>query len=81
MIDLVRMFRKSSSALFGLGLVAVMAVLAVLAPWIAPRDPDVIDTARRLSPILTAGHPLGTDEFGRDLLSRLLFGARISLVV
>ena len=81
MIDLVRMFRKSSSALFGLGLVAVMAVLAVLAPWVAPRDPDVIDTARRLSPILTAGHPLGTDEFGRDLLSRLLFGARISLVV
>jgi len=75
------MFRKSSSALFGLGLVAVMAVLAVLAPWIAPRDPDVIDTARRLSPILTAGHLLGTDEFGRDLLSRLLFGARISLVV
>ncbi|HEV8533397.1 MAG TPA: ABC transporter permease [Methylomirabilota bacterium] len=81
MSDLVRMFRKSSSALFGLGLVAVMAVLAALAPWIAPRDPDAIDTARRLAPILTAGHPLGTDEFGRDLLSRLLFGARISLVV
>ena len=75
------MFRRSSAALFGLGLVAIMAVLAVLAPWLAPRDPDAIDTARRLAPILTAGHPLGTDEFGRDLLSRLLFGARISLVV
>ena len=73
MSDLVRMFRKSSSALFGLGLVAVMAVLAVLAPWIAPRDPDVIDTARRLAPILTAGHPLGTDFLGEvplDLVIR-----------
>jgi peptide/nickel transport system permease protein len=58
-----------------------MAVLAVLAPWLAPRDPDAIDTARRLAPIFTAGYPLGTDEFGRDLLSRLLYGARISLVV
>src|SRR6185503_7812759 len=47
----------------------------------APRDPDAIDTARRLAPIFTAGYPLGTDEFGRDLLSRRLFGARISLVV
>ena len=81
MTDVVRVFRRSSAALFGLGLVAVMAVLAVLAPWLAPRDPDAIDTARRLAPILTAGHPLGTDEFGRDLLSRLLYGARISLVV
>src|SRR4029434_2903256 len=81
MTDVVRIFRRSSAALFGLGLVVIMAVLAVLAPWLAPRDPDAIDTARRLAPILTAGHPLGTDEFGRDLLSRLLFGARISLVV
>ena len=81
MTDVVRVFRRSSAALFGLGLVAVMAALAVLAPWLAPRDPDAIDTARRLAPILTAGHPLGTDEFGRDLLSRLLYGARISLVV
>ena len=75
------MFRRSSAALFGLVLVAVMAALAVLAPWIAPRNPDAIDTARRLAPILTAGHLLGTDEFGRDLLSRLLFGARTSIVV
>ena len=81
MTDVVRVFRRSSAALFGLGLVVAMAVLAVLAPWLAPRDPDAIDTARRLAPILTAGYPLGTDEFGRDLLSRLLYGARISLVV
>jgi ABC-type antimicrobial peptide transport system, permease component len=50
MTDVVRIFRRSSAALFGLGLVAIMAVLAVLAPWLAPRDPDAIDTARRLPP-------------------------------
>ena len=81
MTDVVRVFRRSAAALFGLALVLVMAVLALVAPWLAPRDPDAIDTARRLAPIFTAGHPLGTDEFGRDLLSRLLYGARISLVV
>jgi peptide/nickel transport system permease protein len=81
MTDIVRVFRRSGAALLGLGLVAVMAVLATLAPFIAPRDPDAIDTARRLAPLLTPGHPLGTDEFGRDLLSRLLYGARISLVI
>ncbi|HYB71719.1 MAG TPA: ABC transporter permease [Candidatus Bathyarchaeia archaeon] len=79
--DVVRMFRKSGSAVFGLGLVLVLGAAAVLAPLLAPHDPDTIDTARRLTRPLTAGHPLGTDEFGRDLLSRLLFGARTSLVV
>src|SRR5262249_19726162 len=81
MTDVVRVFRRSAAAVFGLALVVVMAVLAVVAPWLAPRDPDAIDTARRLAPIFTPGHALGTDEFGRDLLSRLLYGARISLVV
>jgi peptide/nickel transport system permease protein len=80
MTDVIRAFRRSGAALFGLGLVAVMAVLAVVAPWLAPRDPDAIDTARRLAPVFTAGHPLGTDEFGRDLLSRLVWGARVSLL-
>jgi peptide/nickel transport system permease protein len=75
------MFGKSGSALFGLALVAVLGAAALLAPLLAPHDPDAIDTARRLARPLTTGHPLGTDEFGRDLLSRLLHGARTSLVV
>jgi peptide/nickel transport system permease protein len=79
--EAARMFGKSGSALFGLALVAVLGAAALLAPLLAPHDPDAIDTARRLAPPLTAGHPLGTDEFGRDLLSRLLHGARTSLVV
>jgi peptide/nickel transport system permease protein len=81
MSDAVRMFRRSGSAVLGLALVAGLALAALLAPALAPHDPDVIDTARRLARPLTAGHPLGTDEFGRDLLSRLLHGARTSLAV
>jgi peptide/nickel transport system permease protein len=57
---------------------AVLA--AALAPWLPLLDPDVVDTTRRLSPLLSPGHPLGTDEFGRDLLSRLVWGARVSLL-
>ena len=57
------------------------AVLAAgLAPWLPLLDPDVIDTTKRLQPLLTPGHPLGTDEFGRDLLARLVWGARVSLL-
>ena len=79
--EAARMFRRSGSALFGLVLVVVLGLAAALAPLLAPHDPNLIDTARRLARPLTAGHVLGTDEFGRDLLSRLLYGARTSLVV
>jgi peptide/nickel transport system permease protein len=59
-------------------LVLVAAVLAaLLAPWLPLADPDVVDTPNRLRPPLAAGHALGTDEFGRDLLARL-YGARAS---
>jgi peptide/nickel transport system permease protein len=81
MSEALRMFRKSGSAVLGLALVAAVIVAAGVAPALAPHDPDAIDTARRLARPLTAGHLLGTDEFGRDLLSRLLYGARISLAV
>jgi peptide/nickel transport system permease protein len=61
-------------------LVLVAAVLAaLLAPWLPLADPDVVDTPNRLRPPLAAGHALGTDEFGRDLLARLVWGARVSL--
>ncbi len=61
-------------------LVLLAAVLAaLLAPWLPLADPDVVDTPNRLRPPLAAGHALGTDEFGRDLLARLVWGARVSL--
>ncbi|HXJ77047.1 MAG TPA: ABC transporter permease [Candidatus Methylomirabilis sp.] len=81
MSDVARAFGKSGGAVLGLCLVGAVALAAMVAPALAPHDPDAIDTARRLARPLTAGHLLGTDEFGRDLLSRLLHGARISLAV
>jgi ABC-type dipeptide/oligopeptide/nickel transport system permease subunit len=53
---------------------------AVAAPWLPLADPDRVDTSNRLLPLLTPGHLLGTDEFGRDMLSRLAWAARISLL-
>lgn len=61
-----------------LAVLAVFAVAAVLAPWIAPYNPNAIDLANPYSGI-TFQHLLGTDASGRDTLSRLLYGARISL--
>jgi peptide/nickel transport system permease protein len=54
--------------------------LALAAPWLPLSDPDAVNTPSRLRPPLTAGYLLGTDEFGRDLLSRLVWGARVSLL-
>jgi len=79
--DVVRMFRRSHAAVFGLGLVVALTLGAVLAPMLTRHDPNEVDTARRLARPLSPGHPLGTDEFGRDMTARLLHGARISLAV
>jgi peptide/nickel transport system permease protein len=81
MSDVVRMFRRSSAAVLGLALVAALALGALLAPLLTAHDPNEVDTTRRLARPLTPGHPLGTDEFGRDMTARLLHGARISLAI
>ncbi len=54
---------------------------ALLAPWISPDNPNVASDQLRFAPPFTAGHILGTDEQGRDMLSRLLWGGRVSLLV
>src|SRR5262245_23964358 len=79
--DVARMFRRSHSAMLDLGLVMALAVAALFAPILTSHDPNEVDTARRLARPLSPGHPLGTDEFGRDMAARLLHGARISLAV
>lgn len=81
----MRYLRNSGFVAGGAVLTCVVA-LAVFAPWLAPHDPYRQDLAHRLvDPAwYTDGswtHPLGTDGFGRDYLSRLLFGARISLLI
>ena len=67
-------------AALGVLLVTLFVVCAVFAPFLAPRDPAQLDLAGRLLPP-GHGHWFGTDELGRDILSRTLYGARISLVV
>jgi peptide/nickel transport system permease protein len=67
-------------ALAGIVLLALFSLCAVLAPWIAPHNPAQLDLSARLAPP-TAAHWFGTDELGRDVLSRTLFGARVSLTV
>lgn len=69
------------SAAIGLVIVVAIVIGAVLAPWIAPHDPVQQRLLGRLRPPGAPAHPLGTDNFGRDVLSRLLFGSRISILV
>ena len=59
----------------------VVAIVAVLAPALAPFNPNLQDISQRLLPPLAPGHLLGTDQLGRDILSRLIYGSRISLTV
>lgn len=60
---------------------AIIILAALLAPWLAPGDPAVGSVLKRLKPIGTPGHPLGTDELGRDMLTRLMHGGRVSLLM
>ncbi len=64
-----------------LAVLAGLAGAALLAPWIAPRDPIANDLARSLEPPFSARASLGTDHLGRDILARMLHGGRVSLVV
>ncbi|WP_028264503.1 ABC transporter permease [Atopobium fossor] len=73
-------FKKNKLGMFCLGIVAVLVVVAIFAPLLAPYDPD----AQSLGDMLqnpSAAHLFGTDEFGRDILSRIIYGCRVSLSV
>src|SRR5882672_11754618 len=75
-----RRWTRNQLALLALIVLMGVVLVALLAPYLPLADPDAVDTANRLRPVLSPGHPLGTDEFGRDLLSRLVWGARVSLL-
>jgi peptide/nickel transport system permease protein len=77
----LRRFLGHRLAVAGLAVILTMVLAAALAPWIAPADPDHIDLHQRYAAPFSAGHPLGADDLGRDLLSRLMFAGRISLSV
>ncbi|MCC7281667.1 MAG: ABC transporter permease [Acetobacteraceae bacterium] len=75
-------FARHRLALWGGLAVVLLCAAALFAPWIAPYDPVALDTSRRfLAPFENFRFLLGTDELGRDTLSRLLYGGRISLTV
>ena len=73
--------RRNPLAMAGLVIIGLLLVVAAFAPWLAPHDPIAQNLQNRLMPPGTAGHLLGTDDFGRDILSRILYGARITLAV
>lgn len=77
---IVRAFNTNKTSWVGLGLVVLIALLALLAPWIAPHDPIEQDILSKLQGP-SSNHWFGTDYFGRDILSRILHGARYSLFI
>ena len=71
---------RNPSAVAGGLIVLLMALMALLAPLLAPYEPNVVNLAERLLPP-SAAHWFGTDEMGRDILSRVIYGARVSLII
>ncbi|MBO8141358.1 MAG: ABC transporter permease [Firmicutes bacterium] len=84
--DFWRRFRKNRAAVAGAVVVLAVVWAGVLAPWLAPHDPTEANFFNRFRPPAwmeggTWEHPLGTDQLGRDILSRIIWGARASLAV
>ena len=73
-------FARKRLAVAGAGMVLSLVLACAAAPWLTPHDPHAQDLTMRLAPPSSA-HPLGTDSYGRDVLSRMLHGGRISLSV
>lgn len=76
-----RRFRPNAGVTAGLAILVAIVVAAIFAGGLAPHDPLLANPSIRNLHPFTAGHWLGTDELGRDILSRLLFGARLALLV
>ncbi len=79
--SLLARLTKNRLSLVGAFLVLVAVFMALSAPYLPLQDPDAVDTSIRLAPIGTPGHLLGADELGRDIFSRMFWGARITLTV
>lgn len=73
--------RANSMAMFGLCILLALLLVALLAPVLSPHDPFEQSLSNRLQPLGAEGHILGTDSLGRDILSRLIYGSRITLYI
>lgn len=78
-LGVARRLSRDPVSMIALGVVVALVLMAIFAPYLAPADPIKGSMLRRLRPVGTPGFPLGADELGRDMLSRLIFGARLSL--
>ncbi len=76
-----RALSHNSLAMVGLAIVLTLILMAVFAPYIATDDPNAQALAKRLMPLGWEGHLLGTDELGRDIFSRIVYGARTTLYI
>ncbi|HMA09365.1 MAG TPA: ABC transporter permease, partial [Ramlibacter sp.] len=81
-----RRFTRNRFAMAAAGVVVLFVLMAIFAPWIAPQDPNETDLLRRLQPPVWMdggewGYALGCDALGRDLLSRIVYGSRISIFI
>ncbi len=74
-------FKANRLALLGLCILVLLVLIAIAAPWVAPHDPFEQNLSNRLQPLWADGHLLGTDSLGRDLLSRMIYGSRITLYI
>ena len=81
LIQTMKRLCKNKLAVFGMVVIALQILLALFAPWITQYDPVVQDLSKVQLGLGTEGHWLGTDNYGRDMFSRLVYGARISLLV
>lgn len=77
----MRKLLKNKLASIGLGVTVLMVIVAIFAPLLATHGPNTMDLGNALAVAGTDGHLLGTDNYGRDLFSRIVYGARISLIV
>lgn len=73
--------KSNPMAMFGLAILSLLLFIAAFAPWLAPADPFEQDLAARLLPPGEGGYILGSDSLGRDILSRLMYGSRITLYI
>jgi peptide/nickel transport system permease protein len=79
--SVLRRFLRHRLALLGVIIIALLFICAAGAHWLAPHDPEEIDIAQRYAVPFTEGHILGSDDLGRDVLTRLMFAGQVSLSV
>ena len=72
---------KSKTGFIGFLIIAILLFISIFGQWIVPFDPLKADFAKKLLPPMTDGHLLGTDQLGRDIFSRIIMGARVSVII